>query len=118
MGGNAHQLQSHSVAGKARIRKPFPYSQMLFVLSHNFSCLIMCTASDLLKYPLFNLTFVLLYFITPQILHHLYDQDIIQEEAILDWASEKEGAEESDKVFVKQSEKFIQVCTCSTCDFS
>lgn len=43
-----------------------------------------------------------------QILHHLYDQDIIQEEAILDWASEKEGAEESDKVFVKQSEKFIQ----------
>lgn len=43
-----------------------------------------------------------------QILHHLYDQDIIQEEAILDWASEKEGAEESDKIFVKQSEKFIQ----------
>ncbi|XP_016442154.1 uncharacterized protein LOC107767614 [Nicotiana tabacum] len=43
-----------------------------------------------------------------QILHHLYDQDIIQEEAILDWASEKEEAEESDKVFVKQSEKFIQ----------
>ncbi|KAJ8572957.1 hypothetical protein K7X08_009468 [Anisodus acutangulus] len=43
-----------------------------------------------------------------QVLHHLYDQDIIQEEAILDWASEKEGAEESDKVFVKQSEKFIQ----------
>ncbi|KAM3218977.1 translation initiation factor eIF-2B subunit epsilon [Capsicum annuum] len=43
-----------------------------------------------------------------QILHHLYDQEIIQEEAILDWASEKEGAEESDKVFVKQSEKFIQ----------
>ncbi|XP_060218049.1 uncharacterized protein LOC132645215 [Lycium barbarum] len=43
-----------------------------------------------------------------EILHHLYDQEIIQEEAILDWASEKEGAEESDKIFVKKSEKFIQ----------
>uniref|UniRef100_A0A5B6ZZC6 Translation initiation factor eIF2B subunit epsilon n=1 Tax=Davidia involucrata TaxID=16924 RepID=A0A5B6ZZC6_DAVIN len=43
-----------------------------------------------------------------QILHLLYDKDILQEEAILNWASEKEGADESDKVFVKQSEKFIQ----------
>lgn len=44
-----------------------------------------------------------------QILDFLYDKEIIREEAILKWASEKEGAEESDKVFVKQSEKFIQV---------
>lgn len=43
-----------------------------------------------------------------QILHLLYDKDIIQEEAILKWASEKDGAEEADKVFVKQAEKFIQ----------
>ncbi|KAM7476945.1 hypothetical protein LguiB_024188 [Lonicera macranthoides] len=43
-----------------------------------------------------------------QILHLLYDKDIIQEEAVLNWAAEKEGADESDKVFVKQSEKFIQ----------
>ncbi|XP_023753591.1 uncharacterized protein LOC111901951 [Lactuca sativa] len=43
-----------------------------------------------------------------QILHVLYDKDIIQEEAILNWASEKEDADESDKIFVKQSEKFIQ----------
>ncbi|KAA8545014.1 hypothetical protein F0562_019769 [Nyssa sinensis] len=43
-----------------------------------------------------------------QILHLLYDKDILQEEAIPNWASEKEGADESDKVFVKQSEKFIQ----------
>lgn len=43
-----------------------------------------------------------------QILHLLYDKEIIQEEAILNWASEKEGADESDKIFVKQSEKFIQ----------
>lgn len=79
----------------------------------------MYTASDLLKYPLCNLTYIsFLYFVPPQILHHLYDQDIIQEEAILDWASEKEGAEESDKIFVKQSEKFIQVCSYSTCNFA
>ncbi|CAN4108654.1 unnamed protein product [Withania somnifera] len=44
-----------------------------------------------------------------RILDHLYDQDIIQEEAVLEWASEKEGAEEPDKIFVKQSENFIQV---------
>ncbi|KAK9292183.1 hypothetical protein L1049_020143 [Liquidambar formosana] len=44
-----------------------------------------------------------------QILHLLYDKDILQEEAILAWAAEKEGADESDKVFVKQSEQFIHV---------
>ena len=44
-----------------------------------------------------------------QILHLLYDKEIIQEEAILSWASEKEEAEESDKVFVKKCEKFIRV---------
>ncbi|KAL8226412.1 hypothetical protein R6Q57_016244 [Mikania cordata] len=43
-----------------------------------------------------------------QVLHLLYDKDIIQEEAILKWADEREDADESDKVFVKQSEKFIQ----------
>ncbi|KAK4346889.1 hypothetical protein RND71_033228 [Anisodus tanguticus] len=42
-----------------------------------------------------------------EIVELLYN-DIIQEEAIFVWASEKEGAEESDKVFVKQSEQFIQ----------
>lgn len=43
-----------------------------------------------------------------QILHVLYDKDIIQEQAVLDWAEEKKDADESDKVFLKQSEKFIQ----------
>ncbi|GLT95353.1 hypothetical protein SLE2022_130390 [Rubroshorea leprosula] len=43
-----------------------------------------------------------------QILHLLYEKDILQEDAILRWADEKEGADESDKVFIKQSEKFIQ----------
>ncbi|KAJ4966567.1 hypothetical protein NE237_018416 [Protea cynaroides] len=43
-----------------------------------------------------------------QILPLLYEKDILQEEAILSWASEKEGADESDKIFVKQSEAFIQ----------
>ncbi|KAG9144862.1 hypothetical protein Leryth_018985 [Lithospermum erythrorhizon] len=43
-----------------------------------------------------------------QILHLLYEKDVIQEEAVLNWANEKEGADESDKNFVKRSEKFIQ----------
>ncbi|KAH9649153.1 eIF-2B GDP-GTP exchange factor subunit epsilon [Citrus sinensis] len=43
-----------------------------------------------------------------RILHILYDKDILQEDAILRWADEKEGADESDKVFVRQSEKFVQ----------
>lgn len=43
-----------------------------------------------------------------KILHLLYEADILQEEAILNWASEKEGADESDKFFLKQSEIFIK----------
>ncbi|XP_047337894.1 translation initiation factor eIF-2B subunit epsilon [Impatiens glandulifera] len=43
-----------------------------------------------------------------QVLHFLYDKDILQEDAILNWADEKEGADESDKVLVKQADKFIQ----------
>ncbi|KAJ4715515.1 translation initiation factor eIF-2B subunit epsilon-like [Melia azedarach] len=43
-----------------------------------------------------------------RILHVLYDKEILQEDAILRWADEKEDADESDKVFVKQSEKLIQ----------
>lgn len=42
------------------------------------------------------------------ILSHLYQEDLATEDAILTWASEKEGADDSDKVFVKQSERFIQ----------
>ncbi|XVF06549.1 hypothetical protein REPUB_Repub06bG0058700 [Reevesia pubescens] len=44
----------------------------------------------------------------PQILHLLYEKEILQEDAILRWADEKEGADESDKVFLKRSEKLIQ----------
>ncbi|KAK8476266.1 hypothetical protein V6N11_001681, partial [Hibiscus sabdariffa] len=43
------------------------------------------------------------------VLHLLYDKDILQEDAILRWADEKEGADESDRMFLKRSEKFIQV---------
>ncbi|KAK4596189.1 hypothetical protein RGQ29_014294 [Quercus rubra] len=43
-----------------------------------------------------------------KILFHLYDKDLIQEDAILKWDDEKKYADEADKVFVKQSEKFIQ----------
>ncbi|KAJ0966515.1 hypothetical protein J5N97_023432 [Dioscorea zingiberensis] len=41
------------------------------------------------------------------ILSQLYDMDILTEDAILSWAKEKEGADESDKIFVKQAEPFI-----------
>ncbi|XP_050225237.1 uncharacterized protein LOC126674774 [Mercurialis annua] len=43
-----------------------------------------------------------------QILNVLYEKDIVDEDAILSWADEKKDAEESDKFFVMQSEKFIQ----------
>jgi len=42
----------------------------------------------------------------------LYDKDVVSEDAIMRWAEEKEHADESDKVFVKQSEAFIQVYIC------
>jgi len=42
------------------------------------------------------------------VLQGLYDSDCVSEEAVLAWADEKKGAEAEDKVFVKQSEKFIQ----------
>ena len=44
-----------------------------------------------------------------QILCFMYDKDIIEEDAILNWEDEKRDADESDKVFVKQAQKFIQV---------
>ncbi|MCD7469366.1 hypothetical protein HAX54_008336 [Datura stramonium] len=44
-----------------------------------------------------------------RILKLLGDNGIIQEDAILDWVSGKEGAEESDKIFVRQSEELIQL---------
>ncbi|XP_062220686.1 uncharacterized protein LOC133920062 [Phragmites australis] len=43
-----------------------------------------------------------------KILPFLYDKEIVSEDAILRWVEEKEHADESDKVFVKQSEAFIQ----------
>ncbi|KAI3853647.1 hypothetical protein MKW98_025164 [Papaver atlanticum] len=46
-----------------------------------------------------------------KILHILYDKDVLTEEAILSWASEKEGADASDKIFVNQSQIFIEVNT-------
>ncbi|KAM3272502.1 hypothetical protein ACQJBY_042566 [Aegilops geniculata] len=43
-----------------------------------------------------------------KILPYLYDKEIVSEDAILRWAEEKENADEPDKVFVKQSDVFIQ----------
>lgn len=42
------------------------------------------------------------------ILTFLYDKEILSEKAILLWAQEKEGADESDKIFTKQAEQFIK----------
>ncbi|KAI5076070.1 hypothetical protein GOP47_0008135 [Adiantum capillus-veneris] len=42
------------------------------------------------------------------VLRVLYDQEIISEDAILSWASEKQDAEEGDKVFLRQCEAFIK----------
>ncbi|CAN8316293.1 unnamed protein product [Cochlearia groenlandica] len=42
-----------------------------------------------------------------QILHVLYEKDVLEEEAILRWAEEKADADEADKVYLQQSEKFI-----------
>lgn len=44
-----------------------------------------------------------------QILHHLYNEDVVEEDAILSWEDEKTDADEADKVFVKQAQKLIQV---------
>ncbi|KFK36401.1 hypothetical protein AALP_AA4G119500 [Arabis alpina] len=43
-----------------------------------------------------------------QILHLLYDKDVLLEDAILRWAEEKAGADEADKVYLNQCETFIQ----------
>ncbi|KAL2941519.1 putative translation initiation factor eIF-2B subunit epsilon [Bienertia sinuspersici] len=57
----------------------------------------MCTESTKELSPLFS-----------QILHLLYSLDIIREETILSWESEKLEADEADKVFLKQAESFIE----------
>ncbi|XP_078177214.1 translation initiation factor eIF2B subunit epsilon-like isoform X2 [Carex rostrata] len=42
------------------------------------------------------------------VLHQLYDKEVITENAILKWESEKAAADESDKVFVEQAEPFLK----------
>lgn len=43
-----------------------------------------------------------------QLLEVLYDQDVLEEDAVLQWAQEKEHGDEEDKVFLKKAEKFIE----------
>ena len=38
----------------------------------------------------------------------LYDEDIVEEDAFLAWAEEKQHAAEEDKVFLKKAAKFIE----------
>ena len=38
----------------------------------------------------------------------LYDKDVVEEDAFLQWAQEKEHADEEDKVFLKKAERFIE----------
>lgn len=56
--GREHPPNSVTVLPEKRESENPSLIQTFFVLSHNFSCLIMYTASDLLKYPLFNLTYI------------------------------------------------------------
>ncbi|CAN0920557.1 Probable translation initiation factor eIF-2B subunit epsilon [Linum grandiflorum] len=42
-----------------------------------------------------------------EMLRHLYDIDIVEEDAILKWEDERKGADESDRIFVKQAEAFL-----------
>lgn len=46
--------------------------------------------------------------IFPQLLHKLYDLDIISEEAVLKWAAEKEHAEEDEKIYLRKAQPFLQ----------
>ena len=43
-----------------------------------------------------------------QLLDALYEQDVLEEDAVLQWAQEKEHADEEDKVFLRKAEEFIQ----------
>lgn len=43
-----------------------------------------------------------------KILHYMYNEDIIEEDAILSWEDEKKDADEADKVFVNQAQPLIQ----------
>lgn len=46
--------------------------------------------------------------IFPQLLKALYELDIISEEALMQWAEEKENADESEKVFLKKAQPFLE----------
>eukprot|EP00246_Nothoceros_aenigmaticus_P001658 TRINITY_DN1218_c0_g1_i2.p1 TRINITY_DN1218_c0_g1~~TRINITY_DN1218_c0_g1_i2.p1 ORF type:complete len:154 (+),score=32.39 TRINITY_DN1218_c0_g1_i2:113-574(+) len=43
-----------------------------------------------------------------KVLQLLYDKDLISENSIMTWAEEKKDADESDRLFLKQSEPFIK----------
>ncbi|CAL0311248.1 unnamed protein product [Lupinus luteus] len=57
----------------------------------------MCSESAKAFAPLFT-----------SILHFMYEEDIVEEDAILNWDDEKKDADDSDKVFVKQAQGLIE----------
>lgn len=42
-----------------------------------------------------------------QLLEVLYDRDVVEEDAFLQWAQEKEHGDEEDKVFLNKAHRFI-----------
>lgn len=45
-----------------------------------------------------------------QLLHRLYDLDIVSEEAVLKWAEEKEHADEEEKVYLRKASRAPVLC--------
>lgn len=43
-----------------------------------------------------------------QVLEVLYDKDVVEEDAILQWAHEKEQGDEEDRVFLNKAHRFIE----------
>lgn len=43
-----------------------------------------------------------------QLLEVLYDKDVVEEDAFLQWAQEKEHGDEEDRVFLNKAQQFIE----------
>ncbi len=68
--------------------------QSFILASFRLNCCSSCTADALLGFPL-------------QVVKLLYDDDIIEEDAVLVWADEKQMAEEDERKYLKKAAAFI-----------